>query len=77
MMAEILAALSVPPIAQAAYAALTFAWQQYQNVSGNKEQCKILIQRCQNLLVAVCDQLRQDGQLDSMQNNLHVLEKFA
>lgn len=41
-MVEVLAALTVPHSVQAAYVALTFAWQQCQNVSGNQEQCKML-----------------------------------
>lgn len=73
-MAEILAAFAAPPAVQVAYAALTFAWQQYQNVSGNKERCKVLIQRCQNLLIAVSDEIKREG-LNSLVDNLHLLEK--
>lgn len=76
-MAEILAAFAAPHAVQAAYAALSFAWQQYQIVNGNKERCKVLLQRCQSLLIAVGDQIRHNGIPESMMDNIHILEKFA
>lgn len=76
-MAEALAILVAPHAVSAACNALAFAWKQHQNVSGNKEQCKILIQHCQNLLLAVSDRIRLEGLPDSMQDNLHVLESVS
>ena len=71
---EAFAAMALPHILQAAYTALTAAWAQYESVKEQKAQCKALLDRCTDLLLAVARQsnLRPN---DPMMAHVHSLIK--
>ncbi|KAJ8453996.1 hypothetical protein ONZ45_g19480 [Pleurotus djamor] len=71
---EVLGALTAPPLLQIAYSYLTIAWQQYGVVQGHKEQCSLILNRCQDLLVEVCRVAQRDDFTPEMQSNIVVLE---
>ncbi|KAL0954109.1 hypothetical protein HGRIS_005255 [Hohenbuehelia grisea] len=73
---EALAAFSIPQVLTLAAQALTFAWTQYNNIQGYEEQCRLMIQRCQDLLIAVSKEVHAAGneRVRSMTNQLRALE---
>ncbi|KAF7436410.1 hypothetical protein PC9H_003243 [Pleurotus ostreatus] len=58
---EVLTAVTVPQVLKVAYDALLFSWTQYEKVEGNQTQCRLLIQRCQDLFFEVNKQLSDLG----------------
>ncbi|KAL0954124.1 hypothetical protein HGRIS_005266 [Hohenbuehelia grisea] len=71
---EVLGAISAPPLLQIAYTYLTIAWKQYCIVQGQREQCHLLITRCQDLLLEILKIVGEGDCPPSMQSNVDVLE---
>jgi hypothetical protein len=53
---EVLAAMTLPQVLNIACSVLKVAWNQYQTIKDHKAQCRALLQKCTDLVVAVAKQ---------------------
>jgi hypothetical protein len=74
---EVLSAITFPQVLRVARETILFAWTLYSSVTDRKAECKVLLERCNDLILEVGKQVDGEDYSDVMSENLHDLEWYV